>query len=98
MTMINILDYPLPKPPKQTPKEEISGKAREAIKRTWLEAGQTRDFKKFASFCKTYSEFKGIKKDIYLSYDIWTEPQKMFEQNRSGRDIVLKPRRVVITA
>lgn len=65
------------------------------IGKTLLTAIERKDFKTFASFCKIYSDFEfGY---IRLHYDNWLGPQKKFEENRCGRDIVLKPRRVGFT-
>lgn len=59
------------------------------------ESLKKKDFKKFASFCRIYSDFSND--FIFLDYSFWTYAQKEFEKNRCKKDIVLKPRRIGFT-
>jgi len=53
-----------------------------------------RDFASFASDCRIKTKTQGV---IRFSPDIWHTEQKLFEKNRTGRDIVLKGRQIGFT-
>lgn len=85
------------KPTVETPSALSATIAKNKIINEWTRVGQSRDFESFCSFIRTFSDFEGIKQDIYFDPEIWTEPQKLFQKNRSKFDIVLKPRRIGFT-
>lgn len=67
----------------------------EQLVKLYFESLEKKDFKVFAGFCRIYSDFKND--FIFLRHDNWTYAQKQFEKERTGRDIVLKPRRIGFT-
>ena len=56
-----------------------------------------RDFRLFCSYLKIYTK-DSKHPEIPFSYDNWHGEQKKFDENRSGRDIILKPRQIGISS
>lgn len=56
---------------------------------------EEKDFIRFCGYCKFYSG--SAKKHIFFPHSSWNEAQKEFEQNRCGKDVIVKPRRVGMT-
>lgn len=76
----------------KTPSNNNNG---DKLLKAYYQCLREQDFKTFAGFCRIYSDFSND--FIFLRYDNWTYAQKQFHQNRSKKDIVLKPRRIGFT-
>lgn len=73
----------------------MSNNAQQDLIKLYKKSLEEKDFKTFASFCSVRS----IKNRDYIYFNdkTWNYAQKQFLRNRTGKDIVLKPRQIGFT-